>query len=96
MAVVRPFSQFYHRFCHCNHAAVIAAGSAFQVCEHIIRSINLVVNFFTVRMLREELQLLQESGSYVGEVVKAMDKKKVLVKVRAFCLSVFFKLVKNK
>ena len=35
----------------------------------------------TVRLLREELQLLQESGSYVGEVVKAMDKKKVLVKV---------------
>merc|ERR1712176_1230362 len=32
-------------------------------------------------MLREELQLLQEQGSYVGEVVKAMDKKKVLVKV---------------
>merc|ERR1719145_426602 len=25
-------------------------------------------------MLREELQLLQEQGSYVGEVVKAMDK----------------------
>ena len=35
----------------------------------------------SVRMLREELQLLQEQGSYVGEVVKAMDKKKVLVKV---------------
>ncbi|XP_048416515.1 26S proteasome regulatory subunit 8 isoform X6 [Stegostoma tigrinum] len=34
-----------------------------------------------VRMLREELQLLQEQGSYVGEVVRAMDKKKVLVKV---------------
>ncbi|PIK62454.1 putative 26S protease regulatory subunit 8 [Apostichopus japonicus] len=34
-----------------------------------------------VRMLREELQLLQEQGSHVGEVVKAMDKKKVLVKV---------------
>ena len=37
---------------------------------------------FIVRMLREELQLLQEQGSYVGEVVKPMDKKKVLVKVR--------------
>merc|ERR1712048_427585 len=34
-----------------------------------------------VRMLREELQLLQEQGSYVGEVVKPMDKKKVLVKI---------------
>src|SRR5689334_7280451 len=32
-------------------------------------------------MLREELQLLQGQGSYVGEVVRAMDKKKVLVKV---------------
>ena len=32
-------------------------------------------------MLREELQLLHEQGSYVGEVVKPIDKKKVLVKV---------------
>lgn len=30
-------------------------------------------------MLREELQHLQEQGSYVGEVVKPMDKKKVSV-----------------
>ncbi|KAK4048196.1 26S proteasome regulatory subunit 8 [Microbotryomycetes sp. JL201] len=35
-----------------------------------------------VRLLREELQLLQESGSYVGEVVKVMGKKKVLVKIQ--------------
>lgn len=34
-----------------------------------------------VRLLREELQLLQEPGSYVGEVVKIMGKNKVLVKV---------------
>jgi 26S proteasome regulatory subunit T6 len=34
-----------------------------------------------VRMLREEIMLLQEQGSYVGEVIKPMDKKKVLVKV---------------
>ena len=34
-----------------------------------------------VRRLREELQLLQEPGSYVGEVVKLMGKTKVLVKV---------------
>jgi len=34
-----------------------------------------------VRLLREELQLLQEPGSYVGEVIKAMGKNKVLVKV---------------
>ncbi|KAL6888279.1 hypothetical protein ACP4OV_009305 [Aristida adscensionis] len=37
-----------------------------------------------VRMLREELQLLQEPGSYVGEVVKVMGKSKVLVKVKLF------------
>lgn len=35
-----------------------------------------------VRLLREELQLLQEPGSYVGEVIKVMGKKKVLVKVQ--------------
>ncbi|GLD93787.1 hypothetical protein PINS_up002392 [Pythium insidiosum] len=34
-----------------------------------------------VRLLREELQLLQEPGSYVGEVIKQMGKSKVLVKV---------------
>mmetsp|Transcript_41039 Transcript_41039/g.49324 ORF Transcript_41039/g.49324 Transcript_41039/m.49324 type:complete len:412 (-) Transcript_41039:157-1392(-) len=34
-----------------------------------------------VRMLREELHHLQEPGSYVGEVVKQMGLKKVLVKV---------------
>lgn len=34
-----------------------------------------------VRLLKEELQLLQEPGSYVGEVAKIMGKNKVLVKV---------------
>jgi len=55
-------------------------------CQSLVESsscIDLVVACVTVRLLREELQLLQESGSYVGEVVKAMDKKKVLVKVSA-------------
>lgn len=37
-------------------------------------------------MLKEELQQLHEQGSYVGEVSKAMDKKKVLVKVSDFFL----------
>ena len=35
-----------------------------------------------MRLLREELQLLHEPGSYVGEVVKIMGKNKVLVKVQ--------------
>ena len=34
-----------------------------------------------VRMLREEVYHLQEPGSYVGEVVKQMGQKKVLVKI---------------
>lgn len=38
--------------------------------------------YFIVRLLREELQLLHEPGSYVGEVVKVMGKNKVLVKVQ--------------
>lgn len=53
---------------------------------------------FKVRLLREELQLLHEPGSYVGEVVKIMGKNKVLVKVQpegkysAFCSYYFFYL----
>ena len=34
-----------------------------------------------VRKLRDELQLLHEPASYVGEVVKVMGKNKILVKV---------------
>lgn len=40
-----------------------------------------------VRHLREELQLLQEPGSYVAEVVKLMGKTKVLVKVNIWTVS---------
>ena len=51
------------------------------VCVHC----NLLLLFLhvpcSVGLLREELQLLQEQGSHVGEVIKPMDKKKVLVKV---------------
>ncbi|CEP23639.1 RPT6 [Cyberlindnera jadinii] len=34
-----------------------------------------------VRLLKDELKLLQEPGSYVGEVIKPLSKKKVLVKI---------------
>lgn len=34
-----------------------------------------------VRRLRDELQLLQEPGSYVGEVIKVMGKNRCLVKI---------------
>lgn len=43
---------------------------------------NQAIESHIVRLLREELQLLHEPGSYVGEVVKVMGKKKVLVKVQ--------------
>ena len=45
-------------------------------------SIVFISTYGTVRLLREELQLLHEPGSYVGEVVKVMGKNKVLVKVQ--------------
>eukprot|EP01091_Cochliopodium_minus_P000599 TRINITY_DN10533_c0_g1_i1.p1 TRINITY_DN10533_c0_g1~~TRINITY_DN10533_c0_g1_i1.p1 ORF type:complete len:391 (+),score=125.11 TRINITY_DN10533_c0_g1_i1:29-1201(+) len=35
-----------------------------------------------VRKLREEIQQLQEPGSYVGRVIKVMGRKKVLVKIQ--------------
>jgi 26S proteasome regulatory subunit T6 len=34
-----------------------------------------------VRLLREEIALLQDPSSHIGEVIKPMGKKKVLVKV---------------
>ena len=34
-----------------------------------------------MRALKEEISALQESGSYVGEIVKVMGKNKVLVKI---------------
>lgn len=37
-----------------------------------------------MRFIKEELMRLQEPGSYVGEVVKPMGKKKILVKVSKF------------
>ena len=45
-------------------------------------SIVFISTYEIVRLLREELQLLHEPGSYVGEVVKVMGKNKVLVKVQ--------------
>ena len=60
--------------------------------EGVINSIYIIlyVNYqhrCIVRLLHEELQLLQEQGSHVGEVIKPMDKKKVLVKVRMLSLT---------
>lgn len=57
-----------------------AKGNKINERRTLFRTIDIV------RLLREELQVLQEQGSYVGEVVKAMDKKKVLVKVYLWCI----------
>lgn len=51
--------------------------------EAVLRRLEAQRNDYNsrVRLLREELGLLQQPGSYVGEVVKVMGTKKVLVKV---------------
>lgn len=56
--------------------------SMLGVCQSFLVQWTSRVEHGTVRLLREELQLLQEPGSYVGEVVKVMGKNKVLVKVQ--------------
>ena len=63
--------------------AKLATGQLVSASNHGRRAPNRTLRAAAVRLLREELQLLQEPGSYVGEVVKVMGKKKVLVKVRA-------------
>ena len=50
---------------------------------------KVLASLMAVRSLKEELQLLQEPGSYVGEVVKVMGKSKVLVKVSCSLLTTF-------
>lgn len=49
--------------------------------------------FFAVRDLRDELQFLLEPASYVGEVVKAMGKTKVLVKVNTHTITTQSELI---
>jgi 26S proteasome regulatory subunit T6 len=57
--------------------------SAIREKERTVRRLEAQRNELNsrVRLLREELQLLLEPGSYIGEVIKAMGKTKVLVKV---------------
>lgn len=72
----------------CSSFAIIyySASSLVKFSNSIVKSIlpAVALTDFQVRMLKEELQQLHEQGSYVGEVSKAMDKKKVLVKVCFF------------
>lgn len=58
--------------------------SAMESAPHPFSSALLLlcsVLCLSVRRLRDELQKLQESGSYIGEVVKVMGKNRVLVKI---------------
>ena len=81
-----------------SYVSVARARMKWTLTSHILAPQELLINERTqnlrrleaqrntlntrVRLLREELQLLQEPGSYVGEVVKVMGRKKVLVKVQ--------------
>jgi 26S proteasome regulatory subunit T6 len=61
-------------------------AKGFRIALHLLVIFHIIIFFLfhsicAVRRLREELAELQEPGSYVGEVVKAMGKNKVLVKV---------------
>lgn len=62
----------HSRYCHIWQAKIAVVGP----------KVYLQLTSAIVRLLREELQVLQEPGSYVGEVIKVMGKKKVLVKVQ--------------
>ena len=65
-------------FCVCvqrsapHHAAPLSVPPRLSPCSRR-----------TVRELKEELRLLHEAGSHVGEVIKLMGKNKILVKVCA-------------
>lgn len=57
---------------------------AFSLCCCLLWFFLLVVSVSPeVRELRDELQVLLEPGSYVGEVIKVMGRNKVLVKVKS-------------
>lgn len=60
-----PYFSIYHTYLRSHHPIQTNRSSSPQRR--------------TVRLLREELYHLQEPGSYVGEVIKAMGKTKVRV-----------------
>ncbi|KFY33614.1 hypothetical protein V494_07468 [Pseudogymnoascus sp. VKM F-4513 (FW-928)] len=79
-SVAKPFKMALDSFFHNKIESMkleIIQGQA------VLRRLEAQRNDYNsrVRLLREELGLLQQPGSYVGEVVKVMGTKKVLVKV---------------
>ncbi|XP_042382712.1 26S proteasome regulatory subunit 8 homolog A-like isoform X7 [Zingiber officinale] len=67
--------QYYVQYIHDLQLQIRKKANNLQRLEAQRNDLN-----SRVRMLREELQLLQKPSSYVGEVVKVMGKSKVLVK----------------
>ena len=55
-----------------------------QGLHYTPRKCTKMTHALAVRELKEELRLLHEPGSYVGEVIKVMSTKKILVKVIVF------------
>ena len=49
----------------------------------LLLALTMHIHIPVVRLLREELTLLSEPGSHVGEIAKLMGKSKALVKVCA-------------
>ena len=76
-------TQISQRTCSPNESFHFVFLTSVKVNAHTSETETDIFPFSisSVRMLREEIQHLQEPGSYVGEVVKVMAKTKVLVKV---------------
>jgi hypothetical protein len=74
--VIMALDNFYHNKIESLKLEIIQGQAVLRRLEAQRNDYN-----SRVRLLREELGLLQQPGSYVGEVVKVMGTKKVLVKV---------------
>lgn len=75
-AVKMALDEYYHNKIESMKLEILKGQAALRRLEAQRNDYN-----SRVRLLREELGLLQQPGSYVGEVVKVMSTKKVLVKV---------------
>ncbi|KAJ3478853.1 hypothetical protein NLG97_g8466 [Lecanicillium saksenae] len=74
--VTMALDEYYHNKIEAMKLEILKGQAALRRLEAQRNDYN-----SRVRLLREELGLLQQPGSYVGEVVKVMGTKKVLVKV---------------
>jgi ATP-dependent 26S proteasome regulatory subunit len=75
-AITMALDNYYHNKIEAMQLEILKGQAVLRRLEAQRNDYN-----SRVRLLREELGLLQQPGSYVGEVVKVMSTKKVLVKV---------------